>query len=309
MNYLYLLDHKELFPYAIGITHYQFESILPRFSSALRRAEHKRAYEEFERKMGRERRKAFGVGRKPTLRTDRQKLFFILFYYKVYPTFRFAQCIFNFDKRNIQLWKEFLEPVLFEALGYQLELPVVKVNSYSGWREVCPALREFIVDTTERRVRRPKDLDDRKLYYSGKKKYHTVKNQIIVDPRKRRILSVSRTAEGKLHDKKLLEQDSTIYHAPPKARGLGDLGYQGAGEVNPLISLLTPFKKPKGKELSDSDKETNRAISSVRVGVEHPLAYLKHFNILSHPFRNRIEKAHQPFETIACIYNYTRTHH
>lgn len=309
MNYQYLLEHPDLFPYVIGINHGQFESILPRFSSALRKAEHKKAYEEFEERMGRERLQPPGIGRKPTLKTDRQKLFFVLFYYKVYPTFRFAQCIFNFDKRNIQLWKEFLEPVLFEALGYQLELPIVRVNSYSGWMEVCPALREFLVDSTERRIRRPKDSDDQELYYSGKKKCHTVKNQIIVHPRKRRILSVSRTVEGKRSDKKLLEQDQTMSRAPPKAKGLGDLGYQGAGEINPLISFLTPIKKPKNKELSPSDKETNRVISSIRVRVEHPFAYMKHFNILTHPFRNRIPKAHQPFVSIACIYNYTRTHH
>lgn len=301
MNYIYLLKHKELFPSVIGITYKQFELILPKFSSALRRAEHKKAYEK-------KRQRDVGGGRKPHLLTDRQKLFFILFYYKVYPTFRFAQAIFEFAKCNIQYWKEFLEPVLFEALGYELELPKVRVNGITGLLEVCPALREFITDATERPIRRPKNPKDQTKYYSGKKKKHTVKNQLIVSPRTKRILSVSATVEGKLHDKKLMEKDSTIYYAPPKARRLGDLGYQGVREINPLVSFVTPIKKPPNQELSEGNKTTNKAISSIRIRVEHSLAYLKHFAILTHPFRNRLEKAHQPFVNLACIYNFTRTH-
>lgn len=301
MNYIYLLKHQELFPSVIGITHKQFELILPKFSSALRRIEHKKAYEK-------KRQREVGGGRKSHLQTDRQKLFFILFYYKVYPTFRFAQVIFEFDKCNAQYWKEFLEPVLFEALGYELELPEVRVNGLTGLLTVCPTLKEFIVDATERPVRRPKDPKNQTKYYSGKKKRHTVKNQITINPHKKRILSVSLTVEGKRHDKKLLEDDPTLLRAPPRAKGLGDLGYSGAQEINKLISFIMPIKKSKGTELTDSQKETNKALSSVRVKVEHVISYLKHFNILSHTFRNRIEKADQPFVNIACLYNFTRTH-
>ena len=289
-------------PYVIGISFKQFESLLPKFSYALRVKEHKKAYEK-------ERVRAVGGGRKPKLATDRQKLFFILFYYKVYPTFRFAQVIFELEKCNCQVWKEFLEPVLFEAIGSQLQLPKVRIKHFNHWFEVCPALRQFIVDGTERPIRRPKDKDKQNRYYSGKKKHHTVKNQIMVSPKSGRILSVSRTVEGKLHDKKLLEQDWNIYRAPPQALGIGDSGYQGASKINPLIKFITPFKNLRNKKLTEKDKETNKVISSIRVKVEHPLAYLKHFAILAHQFRNRIDKSHQPFVNLACLYNFTRTHY
>ena len=68
MNYHYLLNHKDLFPYIIGITYKQFELILHKFSPALRSAEHKKAY-------AKKRLRIPGGGRKPTLKTDRQKLF------------------------------------------------------------------------------------------------------------------------------------------------------------------------------------------------------------------------------------------
>ena len=150
MNLDYLTKHPELFPSVVGITHTQFQSLLYRFSFALRTREHLRAY-------GKKRIRKPGGGRKPTFRTDSAKLFFILFYYKVYPTFRLAQAIFGLDKRNILFWKVFLEGVLCAALGRQLVLPKRRVNTMSGLLEICPALSWAIVDATERPIRRPKD--------------------------------------------------------------------------------------------------------------------------------------------------------
>lgn len=299
MNLDYLTKHPELFPSVIGITHSQFRSLLYRFSFALRTAEHTKAY-------SKKRMRAPGGGRKPHFRTDSEKLLFIFFYYKVYPTFRLAQAIFGLDKRNVFSWKEFLEGVLFAALGRQLTLPKRRINTIHGLLEICPALASCVVDATERPIRRPKDPEDQTSFYSGKKKRHTVKNQLVIHPVTRRILAVSATVEGKRHDKKLLEDDAILSWVPPKATILGDSGYQGAGSIAPWARFVTPIKKPRDRVLSEGAKETNRALSSVRVRVEHTIAYLKHFNILSQVFRGRIQAAHQPFMNIACLYNFTR---
>lgn len=299
MNLDYLTKHPELFPSVIGITHTQFRSLLYRFSFALHTAENLRAYSKKRLRMP-------GGGRKPVFSTDAAKLFFILFYYKVYPTFRFAQAIFGLDKRNILSWKVFLEGVLFGALGRQLVLPKRRINTMHGLLDICPALASCIVDATERPIRRPKDPEDQTHFYSGKKKRHTVKNQLVVDPTTKRILAVSKTVEGKRHDKKLLEDDAILSWVPPRATILGDSGYQGAGDVAPWARFVTSPKKLPGKERSEEEKATNRALSSVRVRVEHAISYLKHFGILSQVFRGRIPAAHQPFMNIACLYNFTR---
>src|SRR5579859_7436980 len=109
MKYSYLLKHKELFQYVIWITYEQFQELLLLFTSAL-------FMSEMRKKMNWRQIRAPGGGRKSTLKTPEEKLFFILLYYKVYPTFRFAQVIFGFDKRNIQLWVRRLEKTLFSAL-------------------------------------------------------------------------------------------------------------------------------------------------------------------------------------------------
>lgn len=304
MNQEYLLKHPELFQYVIGISYSQFLNLLPKFSLALGRAENIKAY-------SKKRLREVGGGRKSKLSDDYQKLFFILFYYKTYPTFRFAQILYNLYKRNIQLWVKFLAPVLFSTLGYELSLKVRKrISGFNLWLEEYPELSQFIVDCTERAIQRPKDNQIQQDYYSGKKRHHCIKNQVIVSPVTKRILSVSATVKGTIHDKKLFEQDPLLLHLPENSTGMGDLGYEGTEELNPHLKMILPFKKPPGSDLTDSQKANNKAISSIRVRVEHPLSYLKHFGILYQKFRGRIQNQENldlPIKTIAAIYNFTRT--
>ncbi len=295
--YQYLLKHHELFQYAIGITYIQYQELLPKFSRALRKAEYENAWK---KKLIRQP----GAGRKATLKTDEEKLFFILWYYKVYPTFRYAQIEYRFDKRNIQLWVWYLEQVLFSALGYELELPKRKIRNHGEWIDICPELADFLVDSTERAIQRPKDNEEQRKYYSGKKKHHTVKNQIFVHPWTKKILAVCETVEGKRSDKTLFIDVPLYTMIPPGAKGMADKAYIGI--EHPFLTWTIPKKKPKGKELSDEDKESNKQISKIRIYVEHPNAYLKHFNILSNRFRSRIDKTELPLKTIAAIYNFTR---
>ena len=303
LNQEYLLKHQELFQYVIGINFSQFQKLLPKFTGVLRQAEVKKAY-------SRKRLREPGGGRKAKLTHDYQKLFFTLFYYKTYPTFRFAQIIYGLDKRNIQLWVKFLASVLFSALGYELSLKVRKrISRWDLWLEEYPQLSEFIVDCTERAVQRPKDNRLQEEYYSGKKKHHSVKNQVFVSPKTSRILAVSNTVKATIHDKKLFENDPLLLHLPEHSTGMGDLGYQGTEYLNSHLKMILPQKKPPNRELTDSQKQNNKAISQIRVRIEHPFSYLKHFNILSQKYRGRVTNQQNldlPFKTIACIYNFTR---
>ena len=295
-NLSHLCTHPDVFQGVTGIKYSQFQELLTKFSPVLRH--HEQLW------LKQPRLRLPGGGRKPTFKSDVERLFFILFYYKTYPTFRFASALFGIDKRNVQIWARRLESVLVATIGYELTLHTTRVRNFDHWFQICPRLQEFIVDCSERLIRRPKDKADWQFYYSGKKKRHTVKNQILVDPRYKRILSVSGTVEGKRHDKQLFE-DSWIYtRIPRRAKALGDSAYQGVH--HPFLRLSVPQKKPPNQELSEEMKAQNRLISQVRVRVEHPLSYLKHFNILSQVFRGQIHRADLPFKTIACIYNFTR---
>ena len=114
---------------------------------------------------------------------------------------------------------------------------------------------------------------------------------------------------GTVHDEKLFESDPLLLYLPEESTGMGDLGYQGSNGLSRRLKMILPQKKPPGKDLTDTEKANNKAISSIRVRVEHPFSYLKHFNILSGKYRGRVtnqQNINLPFKTIAAIYNFTR---
>ena len=69
------------------------------------------------------RERAVGGGRTHTLKTTEDKLFFILFYLKVYPTFDLAGFFYDVDCSQFCHWVRLLMPVFQETLGRELVLP------------------------------------------------------------------------------------------------------------------------------------------------------------------------------------------
>jgi len=297
LNYQYILTKKDLFQTLTGFTYSQFIKLLPKFVYSLRQVEYSRIPKE-------KRIRIPGGGRKSKLKTDKQKLFFILFYYRNYPTMRLASALFELPFSRIHHWVHFLSKILFESLGYQLKLPELRANTLRQLFTTCPQLKEFIVDGTERPINRPKDPQDQQKYYSGKRKRHTIKNQVIIHPKTRKILHISKTVEGKTHDKTLLEETGILTKAPPGSQGLGDLGYDGIKDEYPHVKFITPIKKQPRQERTKSEKSTNKIISSIRVRVEHVIGSLKINRILTDKFRSHLTFSDLVFKNCACLYNF-----
>lgn len=78
--------------------------------------------------------------------------------------------------------------MLQASVAYQLQLPEVQAKCIEQILTICPDLKHFITDATERPISRPQNQEKQESYYSGKKKDHTVKNGLYVDPQKKRIL-------------------------------------------------------------------------------------------------------------------------
>ena len=60
--------------------------------------------EEVPRRSQKPRQRKQGAGRKPRLETTNEKLIYILFYFKCYPTFDLAGLIFNLDRSQANRW-------------------------------------------------------------------------------------------------------------------------------------------------------------------------------------------------------------
>jgi len=157
-----------------------------------------------------------------------------------------------------------------------------------------------LVDATEQRVSRPSDNETRKLYYSGKKKAFTLKTQLVTDG-DHHIVAISTAVPGVMHDKKLSDEVRTLERLPDGCEIDADKGYQGLMEqVNlvtvrnlktgaeqqvPRVTVHTPFKKPKGKELTEQQEMFNQQLAAIRVRVEHCIGWAKNWAILANRFR------------------------
>ena len=110
------------------------------------------------------------------------------------------------------------------------------------------------------------------------------------------IVFLGRTFRGHNHDYTMLKQE-----LPPYLDWFSDihvrvdLGYLGIQADYRDDQIAIPTKKPRKSkknprpELSDEQKAENKALSQVRIFVEHAIGGMKRYNILVHTFRNRIE--------------------
>jgi hypothetical protein len=113
-------------------------------------------------------------------------LLFILTYLKQNLTHVMHGQIFHMSRSNVSKWAHLLHGALNYALSRQHLLPARTADELTRrLREEPPPTAAltppFIHDGVERPIHRPSDKVDRELYYSGKKKRHTLKNALIVD--------------------------------------------------------------------------------------------------------------------------------
>jgi hypothetical protein len=159
----------------------------------------------------------------------------------------------------------------------------------------------------KKRIRLKKRIRNRnnrqKKYYSGKKKRHTLKSQVIVD-KKSSLIICTNFCNGKKHDFKLF-RDSRIRWVK-NIQGIVDSGYTGIKKLQ--STSLIPNKHSKNKPLTKSERCENRNIASKRALNENVIGRLKRFKILSDKYRNRRKRFGLRFNLIAGIHNWERTH-
>ena len=261
------------------------------------------------------RQRDYGGGRKARLATCQEKLLFILVYLKTYPLQEVLAFHFDMSQGQACQWIHVLSEVLQWTLGELGHLPErepqkVKelLETYMDESQEHEAateleLENFAIDGTERRCQRPRDQEKQKRFYSGKKKTHTVKNNLIVILGKRRVEYLGRTWEGKKHDKKICDEEG---HEFPEGITLyKDTGFQGYEPVG--VHTRQPKKKPRGGELTQEEKEQNSLISKMRIIIEHVICGVKRCRIVKDVFRNTRDRFDDLVMEIACGLHNFRT--
>jgi hypothetical protein len=290
LSYKQIKNKPRILGSLTGLTPVAFDQLVKSFSQAY---EQELAQNDKQREQPRQRQR--GGGRKATLESSDDKLLFILFYFKLYPIQELLGFFFGLSQAQANFWIHSLTPLLNQALGYEQQLPARKTREIEQVLAACPEL-EFIIDGTERSIQRSKDRQRQQDTYSGKKKHHTVKNNVISDKPTRKIKALSPTEPGKTHDKKLADREQ--YHFPTGSKLWKDTGFQGY-EPEGVITYQ-PKKKPKGGELTTAEKEANRAIARERIGVEHSIGGVKVFHIVRDIYRNHVQGFEDLIMETAC---------
>ena len=134
-----------------------------------------------------------------------------------------------------------------------------------------------------RKIRRS---SKQKRKYSGKKKRHTRKIQIVENSDTQEIISLD-FANGASHDFDLYKKSKLKVHNQIKKKV--DKGYVGILAFHSNTEI--PKKSSKLHPLTKDDKKQNRQKAKERVGIEHTNRKVKIFRIFKETYRN-----HKRFE-------------
>ena len=235
----------------------------------------------------------------------RDQLLVTLVWLRLYLGTETLGFLFGIDKATVSRYTRAILPVLRQVgdatLGW-LEPPKRgQGKDLAAARAAYPDLFA-IVDATEQPVQRAQDAEQQKQHYSGKKKRHTRKVQIIVNEYGV-VREVSDSVPGAVHDRELFRQSGAAAAIPKETITGGDAGYQGMQDDLPDHSVITPFKKSKLHPLPEDQQLLNQEFSRSRIIVENVLAQFKNFKALAERFRHDVDRWDDVFRAVLAIIN------
>jgi hypothetical protein len=270
----------------IGMGRQKFDDLVPVFASAENRIQQ-------ERLRKKEIKRLPSGGHQGVLNTPKRRLFFVLYYLKTYPTFDVLGFHFGLSAGHAHDFIATYLTVLEGALKTLTVFPHRHFKDVADFMQAVETYDEVMIDGVEMPCVRPRDPDQQKDRYSGKKKRHTVKALILSNSMKQ-VLYLSPLSGGHHHDYALFKacfdpQLAWFFTVTLRA----DLGFYGADkDYGRLSDIRLPHKKPRksknnpAPELTPGQKQANRDQAAIRVVVEHAIAGLKHFYCLTHRIRN-----------------------
>jgi hypothetical protein len=297
-SYERLSKKPQLFTSFTGLTVQEFDDIYEK-KVTKRYAKH-----EIQRlSKSKDREREIGAGRHFKL-NKRDRFVMLLVYYRLYITYTLAGFLFDLDqKSNICRDIQKIESLIRQCIPIPQKTynNTKRLKTLEAVEKYFPGLMAF-TDCTEQQIPRPVDNKRRKMYYSGKKKRHTIKNQITVNNRGY-ITHKANHKKGRGHDYDVYNRDHPVI--PKQVVNVVDLGYLGVEKDFPeqLLSAL-PCKKKKNQDLSQEEIDYNRIHAKKRIVVEHTICRLKKYRIMSDIFRNRLRKYDRISDIVAGLVNY-----
>lgn len=282
-----------------------FQSLFLAFSGAHEKRRHASTTT---RRTGQARQRACGAGRRHS-HDLRDRLLMALIWLRIYPTYEVLGFLFSLDKSNARDNVRDVLATLETLADFAFERPAAERRKAGSVREVMDAFPDvrLVIDAKEQRIQRPKSTkedDAQKPYYSGKKRGHTLKTEMGVEP-VGRVGAVSESVPGgAIHDLVLLRGTGLIGRLDPEDEaGMLDRGYQGIRTDYPGYRLYLPFKASKNHPLTEEQKAYHRHLAQYRIVVEHTLAQMNQFQVLAQVYRHAREEHGRVVRVVGVLIN------
>ena len=287
-----------LFKSFTGLSVKQFNDIYCEIESKYSEYDIKRLSSRKER-----RERAVGAGRRFKLLV-KDRVIMILVYYRLYITYTLMEFLFGLDQSNVCRDIQKIERLIRRCLPIPQKLYNVtkRLKTREEVEEYFPGFLAF-TDCTEQPIPRPaKNRKKRRLYYSGKKKKHTVKNLYTANQKGLLIYKTKRRQRGRRHDYRIYKKNHP--KLPKDVLSMLDLGFLGVEKDFPEQKSSLPIKKEKDHELTEVQKEYNKNHSAKRIVIEHAICRIKKYRIMNDVFRNRLRKYNKVSDIVSGLVNY-----
>jgi hypothetical protein len=240
----------------------------------------------------------------------RDRLVMALVWLRIYPTYEVLGFFFSLHKTNARHNVEELLDTLAEMTTFAFERPIEERKKLRSVEAVMDAFPDvvLVIDAKEQRIQRPSGKDEegnsrQKPYYSGKKKAHTLKNEVAVQP-DGVIGALSESVPGgATHDLTLLRKTKLLERLAPAEGAMMDKGYDGITNDYPDRRLYLPSKARRYKPLTEEEKAANAHLSKYRIVVEHTNAQLQKYQALAQQYRHDREMHSRTVRVVAGLVN------
>ena len=209
---------------------------------------------EIQRLFKKYREREIGAGRHFKL-DIKNRFLMLLVVYRLYITYTLAGFLFDLDQSNVCRDIQKIESLIRKCVPIpQKTYNITKrLKTLEEVEKYFPGFLAF-TDCTEQQIPRPEDKRKRKAYYSGKKKRHTIKNQLTVNNRGYIIHKVA-YKKGRKHDYAIYKKNHPIV-IPKQVVNVVDLGYLGVEKDFPEQLSALPYKKKRNRK--ELPQEENR---------------------------------------------------
>lgn len=295
MKYAYLSQYPSMFLRMTGLHLDEFDELNQEVAPPYKAAELARLSRS-------DRQRAIGGGDHADL-NERDQILLTVIWLRQYPTQDVLGYFFGISQATVSTYLQRVLPILERSGQDGMRLPDPGRKRRRSLDALLKNLPELmvVIDSFEQKIQRPKDIDVRDDYYSGKKKTHTVKSQVSVNEETGEIVDVSDSVPGPTADIDLLDRSGLLKRLPAQVGAMGDSGYQGIANRHPRGHA--PRKKPRGKDRPPEDAAYNTAFSRRRIIVENTNARLRRYQSLTQTDRNHRQNHAMRVRAVAGLVN------